>query len=270
MNMVKNGHYRTGELYDALASLGVPGGSVIYCTGNLGAFGFHESGRKEETLSAFEGGLLQMTGKMGTLVVPTHSFSLCNSREVFDLNGTRSETGPFTERIRQLHQSVRQFHPYASVTSFGYEAREICEDVSRHAYGLNTPFSRMLDRGAWCLSLGMRPEETCTIVHHFEQMMAVPYRYTKEFVQPVRRSGEVVDENFYLYVTRRDVDLKRDRNRKFFEHEALSSSVKVARVGLGKIYAYSFNLFERAVVDLMSRDIYSWLEWPPVKRPFRD
>lgn len=262
-------HYTSQDVAAAFAALGIAPGDAMYISGNLGNLGFHEAKTKSGTLEGFLGAVQSVIGAEGTLVVPTHSFSLCNTSTVFDPAATPSETGPLTEFVRTRPGAVRQFHPFASVTALGARAEEFCRSTARHAYGPGTPFARLLKAGAWGVSVGMPPNRTCSIIHHIEQMMAVPYRYTKEFMQPVCRDGEVWTEPFYLYVTRRDVDLERDQNQKLFQHPLLAAAVRTAPLGMSVVSAYKLETLQEAAVDLMSRDIYSWLRRPPAARPFQ-
>ncbi len=261
--------FKTEEIEAGYRKLGIASGDVVYLTGNFGALGFHESKSKEGTMSAHFEALKRVVGVAGTIIVPTHSFYLCNTSTAFDRDLTRSERGAFTEFVRQQAGAVRQFHPFASLTAYGARAAEICENTTRHAYGPNTPYARLLEMNAWGVSVGLPPQRTCSVIHHLEQVMAVPYRYTKEFIHPVVRQGCVSEEPFYLYVTYRDCDLVRDRNEKLFEDEELRAACVRAEVGMGEVSGYRMRTLERVAVRLMSEDVYHWLSSPPTIRPYQ-
>jgi len=261
--------YTTAAIEQSYRDLGVELGDAVYLTGNFGTLGFHESKSKEGAMSAHFEALTRVVGTEGTIIVPTHSFYLCNTSTPFDLGHTKSERGVFTEFVRQQAGAVRQFHPFASLTAYGARAAEICERTTRHAYGPNTPYARLLEMNAWGVSVGMPPQRTCSVIHHIEQVMAVPYRYTKEFIHPVVRDGETCEEPFYLYVTYRDCDLVRDRNEKLFKDEELSAACIRAELGFGQITGYRMKTLERVAVRLMSGDPYHWLSSPPTIRPYQ-
>ncbi|SKA92882.1 aminoglycoside 3-N-acetyltransferase [Prosthecobacter debontii] len=267
--MTSRTHYTTEDIKTALCELGVASGDDVYVSGNFGSLGFHESKSKTGTLEAHHEAIRAVIGPEGTLVVPTHSFDLCNTEIVFDSKVTPSQRGPFTEFIRQMPGAVRQFHPFGSVTALGASAGLICEKTTRHAYGPNTPYERLLHRDAWSLSVGMPPQTTCSLVHHLEMTMAVPYRYTKEFLHPVKRSEEVVIEPFYLFVTYQGIELERDRNAKFFAHPLMVQHVRQVRIGMNQVWAYKMRVFEQVVRECMTEDIYAWLRHPPEIRPFQ-
>ncbi|MDF1815516.1 MAG: AAC(3) family N-acetyltransferase [Verrucomicrobiales bacterium] len=262
--------YSSDDVEIALKELGPGKGDSVYVTGNFGALGIHESRSKEGCLSGMLTSLVNTVAESGTIIVPTHSFSLCNSTEVFDCLSTPSERGPFTEYVRGHASSVRQFHPFASLSAFGSRAFQICSDTTRHAYGPNTPFDRLLDLDAWGVSVGMEARLTCSIVHHFEQLMAVPYRYTKEFIHPVCRDGETRGEPFYLFVCYQGCEIARDRNRKLFEALEMRGGLKSVSLGAGEVHAYRLRALWDVAKEMMSKDIYNWLESPPQTRPYRD
>ena len=267
--MSSKAHYTTMDTAEAIRRLGIGEGDTVYLTGNLGSLGFHESKTKQGTLHGIHEALMSVMTDAGTLVVPTHSFSLCNTDIPFDPETTPSQRGPFTDYVRQLPGAVRQFHPFASVAAWGKQAQQICGNTSRHAYGPNTPYERMLNGNAWVISVAMPPQTTCSIVHHMEMTMAVPYRYTKEFLHPVVRKGEMTIEAFYLFVTYRGLELERDQNQKFFQHPLLQEHVRQVPLGMNHVWAYRMSVFEQAARDCMTQDIYAWLRRPPEQRPFQ-
>lgn len=267
--MISKAHYTTQDTADALRRLGIGPGDTVYLTGDLGNLGFHESKNKPGTLKGLHEALVSVIGDEGTIVVPTHSFNLCNTDIPFDPATTPSQRGPFTDYVRQLPGAVRQFHPFGSLTAWGKKAAQITGNTSRHAYGPNTPYERLLQLDAWGLSVALPPQLTCSIVHHMEMVMAVPYRYTKEFMHPVVMDGAVTIEPFYLFVTYLDVDLERDRNEKFFQHPLMQQETRKAPLGMNQLSAYRMRTFEQVTREDMTKDIYSWLRRPPVKRPYQ-
>jgi aminoglycoside 3-N-acetyltransferase len=261
--------YTTEDLYHAYTEMGVQEGDVVYLTGNFGALGFHQSKNKHATIAAHLEALQLVLGSEGTVVVPTHSFNLCNTDTVFDLGTTAGQRGAFTEFVRTQPGAVRQFHPFASLTALGKNAELICGHSTRHAYGPNTPYERLLNLNAWGVSVGLSPRLTCSVIHHIEQVMAVPYRYTKEFIHPVMRDGEVSREPFYLYVLYRECDIERDRNEKLFQHPALAADARTIPLGMGQVTGYRMAVLRDAAVELMTQDIYHWLKRPPETRPYQ-
>jgi aminoglycoside 3-N-acetyltransferase len=255
-------------LKESFIELGVSEGDCIYLTGNIGMIGPSKTS-KTEVLKLYIKALQNIIGIKGTIVVPTHSFSLCNTEQIFDEFTTQSETGPITQYVLDMPDSVRQFHPFSSRAAIGYNAKAICGDCSRSSYGYHTPFQRMLKLDAKFISIGMHPRLSVSLVHQCEQDMAVPYRYNKEFIHPVLRDGEVKYEPFYHLVTYKDIELTRNKNQYFFQ--CFIEKYHLEKISFGQGYFWAFNMrdFYESTTNEMKKNIYSWLEHPPQSRPYQ-
>ena len=138
--------------------------------------------RNHETtcLSSFQ----EVIGHEGTVFSPSASMNLCNTDIPFDIDLTPShQMGAFAEYIRQASSSVRTFHPFWSISGLGKYA-EILRNVSRHSYGVGSPWSKFLDLDLLQINIGIHPSKAVTLIHHIEVVTGVPYRYTKEFMNP--------------------------------------------------------------------------------------
>ena len=262
--------YSEGELAEAYREIGVAPGRVVYVTGNLGRLGLIKDKDKSDIIRAHFEILEDLLGEKGTLVVPTHSFSICNTDVPFSISSTPSETGPFTEYVRNQKGAVRQYHAFSSSTAIGAASQDICGDCARHVYGYHTPFQRMVDADAIFVSVGMPASSAVSLVHHAEFLMGVPYRYTKEFEHPVEKSGSVVRDVFYLYVIYGGIDIKRDRNVRIFSHFSEHYRLSEARLGLSGIQGFLMGEFMDATTSFMKDDIYAWLAERPNNRPYRN
>ncbi len=249
--------------------LGIGDTNVVFWTGNLAVFGQFNIG-KEAVLGMHFKAISTLLGKEGTLVVPTASMTLCNTEIPFDIEKTPSETGVFTEYVRKAEGACRSFHPFVSYTAIGKHAKEICGDVARHAFGPETPEARMVDFNALTISVGLHPRLTCSLVHHAEMMMGVPYRYTKEFVHPVVSDNKITKEPFYQYVWYRECNMTRDNDRKIFKHFCANHNIKEVKVNRGNVYSYSMSDLYKSTVELFKNDIYAYLTEPPKVKPYRE
>jgi aminoglycoside 3-N-acetyltransferase len=202
---------------ESYEQVGMKSGQVIYITGNFGRPGNFLIPHKELLLKAHFDSILAILGPKGTLIVPTHSFSLVKTNIVFDIANTRSEMGPFTEFVRIQDSAIRQFHPFSSHTAYGFDAPFFCTKNSRHVFGPHSPFQRMIEADALYISVGQAMEQSISLVHHAEFSMGVPYRYTKEFMHPCLVNGVISNELFYLHVTHHNCDIIRDKNKKIME-----------------------------------------------------
>ncbi|GAB6037213.1 aminoglycoside N(3)-acetyltransferase [Fundidesulfovibrio butyratiphilus] len=264
--------YGAHDLRHAYRQLGVERGRVVLVRSDLRLLGLFDAPDQREAVRHHVQTLCDLVDlSEGTLVVPTASLGLCNTSVPFDPDATPSEMGVLSEFIRRMPGAVRSFHPFVSYSAVGRQAEEICREVSRHAFGLETPKARMLERDALCLSVGCQPRFTATTVHHAELCMGVPYRYVKEFEHPVMRDGLPRKELFYLYVWYRQCDMERDFNQKIFAAYAeRAANLRQTALGRGKAWSYPMREFFHSAVRSLKDDIYAWLQAPPTVRPYRD
>ena len=249
---------------------------VIFISGNIGNLGRHKFNSKKELMDTFLKYILLFSGEETTLLTSTFTLHLANTDIPFDPDKTPSMHGVIANYFLNCENRIRSFHPFTSFASIGPKAEYICKNNTRFSYGIDSPYDKMLrfDK-VLTISVGLPPNLTCSIIHHAEFIMHVPYRFIKEFFHPVVREGEVRYENFYMHVIYRsiydEIDRKRDKNRKFFKHFVSEYGGKVieTELGNGKVYAYNTKLFFQSAIDLLKKDIYSWLSEEPENRPYR-
>ena len=255
-------NYDIKDLINVYSAINLKKNDVIYITGNLSSLGKF-SGDKilESYYKAFR---TVLGGTKGTIVFPTHSFSLLRTKKAFIPKKTISETGALTEFLRKKKGSVRQLHPYSSTTAIGKYAKYICGNNSSHVYGPDSPFDRLIKLNAKFVGFGLEPGITATQVHHAEFMMNVPYRYTKEFTHKIKINNGYIKKKFYLFVLYTNlINLKRDRNKKFFKYFLKKNKILLKKLGKSYIYSYSISEFYNSNRECLKKDIYSWLKKEP-------
>src|SRR5262249_14141514 len=263
--------YDFENLIEAYSALGVGPGKLIFIASDLAMLmRFAISGR-EALLEGHLRALRELLGSSGTLFVPTASLNLCETDVVFDPATTPSSSsmGIFSEYVRGQSNAIRSFHPFWSIAGIGPAAPQLLGDISRHAYGWDSVFQRFVDRDVLGINIGKAPQFAIPLIHHIETVFGVPYRYNKEFIHPVRRGAVTVKEPFYLSVLYRNCDIVRDRNRKIIQHFITNAPMREAKIGRGKAWSFSHQEFFEVTARLFSRDIYSWLDRPPVQRPYQ-
>ena len=264
-------YYTYPDLLGAYAALGVRRGSLVFVTSDLVRLMRFEEPGASAVLDAHLRAFRELLGPEGTLFVPTSSLDLCNTDTVFDPSTTPSfQMGAFSEYVRTRQGAVRSFHPFWSVAGLGPAAAPILTDVSRHAYGWNSVFQRLVEADVLGVAVGKHPRLAIPVIHHIETVVGVPYRYNKEFNQPVRRDGKIEREPFYLSVLRRDSDLVRDGNRTILSYFVdQCGPMREASIGRGQAWSYSHKAFFDTTVRLLSENPYAWLERPPTERPWQ-
>lgn len=262
--------YTYDELLEAYRRAGVTRGQVIYVVSELWRLREYADPAEGAVTRAHFGALRELIGPEGTLVASTGSTNICNSDTVFDLAATPSHgVGVLSEFVRLQPGAKRSFHPFVSYTAIGAQADAITRDVSRHAYGPETPEARMIEMDARLVSIGMKPNLSCSTGHHVEQMAAVPFRYVKEFTHPVRRGGEVRREPFYMHVWYRDTGMVKDRYEELFRR--LGGELKISSVPLGRgtVFSYSMREFYQAAIRIVALDPYVSCKTAPQNRPYQ-
>ena len=262
-------NYDGSELLEGLYELGIEKGDTLYVTGNLSLLGRFSAPNKKKTLERYFSILLEAVGPTGTIMMPTFTFYLCNTETPFSLVESPCETGVLPEFVRHLPRAVRSMHPFSSFVAYGANAEFLCTDNTSYVYGPFSPFDRLLQLNGKNISIGMKPERTCSIVHHVEQMMSVPYRYVKEFNHPIKEAGGNISmRNYYLYCLYRDLGVSRDRNQKIMKSFVSKYPMRQVSVGKGSIYAYSCRDFFDNTSFLMKNDPYIWLEETPIYKAY--
>lgn len=263
--------YHFEQLCEAYRQVGVAEQRVVMLRSDLRLLGLYDRSDGRDLLAAHYDALCEvMDLSRSTLVVCTSTHSLCNTDIPFDIDNTPSEMGVLSEYIRTRPGAIRSRHPFLSWTAIGREAPDICTDVARHGFGLETPKARMIERNAMYLSVGLPPNETASIIHHVEFLMGVPYRYVKEFIHPMLVGGQIVREPFYLYVWYRNIDFQRDHCRKIFKmFRDAGHTIRQAPLGNGFVYGYSMAELYHFAIQAFKKDLYLWMTAPPENPPYR-
>jgi len=263
--------YNYRDIKNTYKEIGISKGMTVSLKTDLRFLGPYDSNSQNDLLEAHFNAISDLIDlSVGTIVVSTATFSLCNTDNVFDILNTPSEMGSLTEYVRTRPGSVRSFHPFASYAAIGKNANYICENTGRHSVGPNSPKARLLELDAQYLSIGLPPSRVTMVIHHIEKLMGVPYRYVKEFIHPVLRNGVVIYEPFYLYVRYLECDAEMDLDNKvypYFYSEGFNTKEK--KLGRGRVYSYSMNDFYLSTVKLMTEDIYACLENEPIIKPYQ-
>lgn len=263
--------YDYDDLLRAYAALGVTAGKLVYVGSDLTRLMRYKESGREALLGAHLRALQELVGPEGTIFVPTSTLHLCNTEEVFDPASTPSSNmGVFAEYVRRQPEATRSFHPFWSLAGIGARAAEILRSVPRHAYGWGSVWHKFVELDVLGLNIGRSPHYSISVIHYVETVVGVPYRYTKEFIHPVRHAdGTISREPFYLAVTYRDMDIQRDHNEKIFAHFEAHGTMRREPIGRGHAWSFSHREFFDITARLFLDDIYVWLKQPPDNRPYQ-
>lgn len=190
--------YNRHTFKEALQSLGVAMGDVLFSHSNIGFFGLPEEGRTAEAACrVIRDGFFDALGPTGTLVVPTFTYSFPKG-ESFDPDLSPSTCGIFTEFIRTLPGSQRSEDPCVSVSAIGHRAEELTSEVPENSYGPGSFFERLhLAGGKIC---NMNFDAGSTFLHYVERELKVPYRFDKTFEGTIRKRGRKLKKRSTIWV----------------------------------------------------------------------
>lgn len=192
--------FSRSDIENSFMEAGLKPGDVVYVLTDLRKPGLPAGvGSREELCRCYFDSLMSVVGATGTVVVPTFTPYVLRYDLDFDLNLSPAANGIFSEFIRTHPESIRSRHPLCSFSAVGKRAEEICSNTSRHSYGLNTPFDRLLHLDAKILALGLSSAWAMGTPHHLEVMNCAPYNYTKVLYKSVFCKG--VSDGLQYFVT---------------------------------------------------------------------
>tara|TARA_A100001011_G_scaffold376675_1_gene439512 strand:- start:117 stop:926 length:810 start_codon:yes stop_codon:yes gene_type:complete len=246
-------------------------GDILYITGNVSQLARTKI-KKKELLDIFLDTSLDHLGSGGTIFSPSASMNLCNTNIPFDITNTPSHSmGALAEHIRGSKDAVRSFHPFWSISGIGPQAN-ILKNVSRHAYGLGSPWTYFLDLDVMQVNVGLHPSRAVTLIHHLEVAAGVPYRYSKEFLHPVVSDKKINVEPFYMSVMYLNSDIKKRiaLNEHFFQELDSLDMLNHSKQSNGlDMWSFSMRDFKKVATQYFIKDIYNYLEQAPKIRPYQ-
>jgi aminopeptidase-like protein/aminoglycoside N3'-acetyltransferase len=226
-------HFSQSKLVEAIRSVGVRAGDVVFSHVAMGMLGFPEEGSTEEAaFGVIYNAFMEVLGPEGTLLIPTYSYSFCNG-ENFNPNTTPSEVGPFTERFRKLEGVRRNLDPIFSVAGCGPRVGELFRDLPHNCFGNDCIYQRMIHIGAKICNIGVGVRYS-TFIHHVEQMEGVPYRFLKLFTGRIEGGGEPRKEG-WLYNVRILAGSGYPELGRLEKKARATKVCRVAPVGLGEV-----------------------------------
>ncbi len=239
-------------------SLGIKKSQNLYITADFGKIIGKENLNLEIVRNHFKA-IKQIIGPKGTIVVPTATLNLCNTNKVFYPKLTKSyNMGSFSEIVRKEKNSKRTVHPLWSVSANGNLAKYFTKNISKHAFGFDSIWTRMLKKNTLSLHIGVDPKKSMSIVHYAELISGVPYRFTKSFNQYIFKNGKKIKEEFFHFCIKNEKKLQRDGNVKIYNNFIRKSKPKIIKFGKGKIILFSLNDFFTITVSYLSKNPYAW------------
>lgn len=179
------------DIKNALRKIGLKKGDIVGVHSSLSSFGYVEGGA-DTVIDA----LMEVVGREGTIVMPTHSTNRIkielSPEEIaagalwlykilpFDPEETPCSTGVIPETFRKRRGVLRSFHPMFSVAAIGPKAKEIVEAGNTNALGA---WKKLLELDGYILLIGVGLE-VCTAMHLAEERVAFPKHILEKITPP--------------------------------------------------------------------------------------
>jgi len=254
--------YSQEDLILALKGIGIKEGDILQVSTELFRLGRLKGVKSSEELSKkILESIFHVIKETGTVVVNTYTTYVGRYGVPFDYEHSKPTTGSFSEYVLSLPDSVRSLHPINSVAAIGYDKDAICLNVSASNYGIDSPFSRLLDRKCQVLRLGL--DYVHNVFYHVaETLYGLPYIYNKVLDAEVIVQGEKINKKFFSavrylqYPIEETLDMLKDALGR-------SDCVHSAELGGGLIHSVDANEYFNIVISLLKEDPYIFLKEPP-------
>ncbi|MEK6984369.1 MAG: AAC(3) family N-acetyltransferase [Nanoarchaeota archaeon] len=186
---IAKGQFAKKHIKKFLLNAGLKKGDVVIVHSSLGRIGYIEGGA-DTIIDAF----LDVIGKQGTLVMPTHSNPEFNKEKgmyVFNAKKTPAYTGKIPETFRLRKGVRRSLAPMHSVAAYGnksewlVEAHEKCDNP----YAMNSPYGKLHTLDAKIFQIGV-DQLANSCIHIVEDKIKFPIKVFTD-----KLSALIIDEN---------------------------------------------------------------------------
>lgn len=185
------------DFMNTLDKANVKYGDIICVHSDLIKFGKPLINNKNEYLNTLINILIDKIGKIGTLIMPTFTYSYCNN-EIYDILNSKSKVGILTEHFRNFESTRRTKDGIFSFAIYG-KNKDYFLDIGNNCFGENSVFDKLKKTNAKIVLLGNRIKEY-TYFHYIEQANNVPYRYMKRFKGKTKMKNIIYDDYFDYFV----------------------------------------------------------------------
>ncbi|OGG80207.1 hypothetical protein A3J11_00800 [Candidatus Kaiserbacteria bacterium RIFCSPLOWO2_02_FULL_55_12] len=192
--------YNIHSVITALREAGVKKGDVVFSHVGTGFLGRPqgESSTFTAAASIIDHAFAEVLGEEGTLIVPTYTYSFCNSED-YDPQTTPSTVGHFTEWFRTRPDVLRSREPIFSVAARGARAHKLLDALPPDSFGEDSIYGRLLRAGGSLCNIGLG-FQYATFVHFVEQSVGVLYRHKKNFHGNIIEKGRKTSLDVAYYV----------------------------------------------------------------------
>jgi aminoglycoside 3-N-acetyltransferase len=190
---------QVADIHDACQAAGIKLGDLLLLHADAMAAAQLPPGPVEQRLETLLSALEEFLGPLGTLILPTFTYSFCRNEE-YDPIETPSTVGLLTEYFRQRPGVLRSSDPLFSVAAKGARAAEVASLDCAECFGPKSFFAWLHANKARLgfLACGL---SVATMAHYAERRVGVPYRQDKVFTgRVVHADGSRKERQATYYV----------------------------------------------------------------------
>ena len=252
------------DINKIINKIGIKKNSTLYITGNIFNLGI-QSNEINKFCEIFYDMIKNKIKNSGNILVPTATLNLIRTRKIFDKNTKSYLMGVFSEFIRQKKKSLRSSHPLWSFSGEGKNIKEIFKDISLSAYGQDSVFERLLKYKTTFICFG-RPNLSIAMLHYAEQMVGVPYRFTKEFEVRCRIKNKIIKKTCLLGVRYNSNKIETDENQKIMNYLNNKNIFKKIKFRKSHIFYCDYKKLVDEMCKILSKRPKIWLKKENIKQ----
>ncbi len=132
-------------------------------------------------------------GNERTLVLPSYSMEFSKSK-IFDIKFTKTDTGALSDCAILRSEMLRTNQPMQSYIAYGKLKNDLSNLKTQTSWGNESIMSWLIKNKAKIMVLGIDWHLSCSILHHAEEVLRVPYRYFKRFSGKLYSKGDYIGE----------------------------------------------------------------------------
>ena len=238
-------NYNKKDITSSLNKLKLEKGDSLFIHSNIGFFGILEGAKDiDDICEIFFDTIFNFIGENGTIFVPSFTYSFPKG-EIFDPL-IPPKMGAFSDWIFRYIDSIRSYDSSYSVIGIGKNALRMIENTPINSFGENSFFERFYQSGGKILNLNF--DAGSTLIHYFERLLNVPYRFDKSFDGISLIEGKEVKTNSTIFV-------------RYLSDDSLEYSSKLfTEIALKKTLFYNANLGRGSIGLISSQDTFKLIK----------
>lgn len=203
-------------------------------------------------------GLLDAVGERGTLVLPLFNFDFCHGVP-FDECTTKSDMGALTEAGRTYNGATLSRNPIYRFAAIGHY-QHLFDVDNYESLGAASPFYTLRKLDAKIAVIDLPDQQSMTLIHHVEEMLRAPNRFSKLFTAPYTdRNGETTTRTYECRVRYENVETCVTPMERILWNQGVYVMDEFMRVGRARRI---YDEVAKVIVEGRSEGIL-WLKHPP-------